>query len=441
MKKHTYIIVLIMALTSCSHISWTESENCPQIFPDYVGVTVPKDMAPLNFRMADGTRFTRKSELRGDTLFISVSSYDRKAGTGTHYKEFPIYLSDDAIDPYIAYRLIEPGYESWNNMGIYQRELSSFRETAIVTNEANGHGCVNCHSFNSGDPDKFIFHARGAGGGTVFVDGDSIRLQNLAATGPKKQGVYPSWHPGGRWIAFSSNSTQQSFTLNSTQPVEVYDHSSDIILVDSESGEVRTPSQLSGTPQMETFPSWSPDGRTLYYCCADSTADVALNRGAIHYALMAIDFNDGEFTGEPRTIWQSDSLSASFPRVNGDKLLFTVSAFATFPIWHKEADLWMLDLTTGEAGIAGNINSDDTESYHSWSSNGRWLLFSSRRLDGRYTRLYIAHYDGEGHFDKPFLLPQKNPDFNTLRLKSYNVPEFVSGKVGDRTKQIGRLFQ
>ena len=99
-----------------------------------------------------------------------------------------------------------------------------------------------------------------------------------------------------------------------------------------------------------------------------------------------------------------------------------------------------MDLETGEAAPAEALNSPETESYHSWSSNGRWVLLSSRRLDGRYTRLYIAHFDGEGHFGKPFLLPQKRYAHNVLRLKSYNVPEFVKGDPGRRSRSVSRLF-
>ena len=124
----------------------------------------------------------------------------------------------------------------------------------------------------------------------------------------------------------------------------------------------------------------------------------------------------------------------------GKWLLFTGSAYGTFPIWHKEADLYLMNLADGSFRPVQELNSDDTESYHSWSSNGRWVLFSSRRLDGRYTRLFLAHFDGEGHFGKPFLLPQKQFSHNVLRLKSYNVPEFVQGDPGRLDKAVSELF-
>ena len=75
------------------------------------------------------------------------------------------------------------------------------------------------------------------------------------------------------------------------------------------------------------------------------------------------------------------------------------------------------------------VNSDDVESYHSWNSNSRWLVFSSRRIDGLYTRPYLVHIDENGTSGKPFVLPQKDPDFYSRFMFSYNIPEFVKGKV------------
>lgn len=85
------------------------------------------------------------------------------------------------------------------------------------------------------------------------------------------------------------------------------------------------------------------------------------------------------------------------------------------------------------------LNSSDVESYHSWSSNGRWVIFSSKRIDGRYTRLYVAHWDGK-RFTKPLLLPQKNPEHNRERLYSYNIPEFAKTAVSIDRDQMAELF-
>lgn len=435
----TSALFLILSLTAaCGSPSQVEKvDSYPPIFPDYVGVTIPETIKDLPFKMEDGRKFSKTIQAKGDTLLVSVKAWNKGDKKATEYKAFPIIVSHDGIDPYVAYRLIEPGYESWRFMGIYQRELASTKESPIVTNRETGLGCMNCHSFQDGDPSHMLFHTRGTGGGTIFASAEGVERIDLTKTGPGRQGVYPMWHPDGRYVAFSSNSTFQGFTIKHEQPIEVFDTASDILIMDTKTQEV-TEYKTDGL--LETFPGWSGDGKTLYYCAADTVSDIQNNRGSVHYKLMSQEFKDGALVGEPRIVYEDDSCSVSFPRVFGDKLMFTRSSFGTFPIWHKEADLWLLDLNSGEARALDEINSDDTESYHSWSSNGKWVVFSSRRIDGRYTRLFIAHHDGNGNFSKPFLLPQKSADSDQLRMKSYNIPEFVKGQVPDYRKQVKKLY-
>lgn len=123
--------------------------------------------------------------------------------------------------------------------------------------------------------------------------------------------------------------------------------------------------------------------------------------------------------------------SATFPRISpdGHYLMFTLAEYGVFHIWHHDADLWMMDLSSGEARAMAELNSPDTESYHSWSSNGRWVVFSSRRYDGNYTRPFFAHVDKSGHATKPFELPCADPDYHRQFLRCYNIPEFMRGPV------------
>lgn len=435
------LALTFIAAVSCTRVSFADTDSYPDIFPDYIGTTVPEGMADLRFGMKDGSRCRISKRREADTLWYSVTVRGKGSGKGLKYREFPVYISHDGIDPYIVYRLIEPGYESWHDMGIYQRELATYREKAIVTNGINDRGCVNCHSFPSGDPRRMLFHARGKGGGTVIVDtrnGVRAEKTDLSGKGPRMQGTYPAWNPDGRHVVFSSNSTNQSFYIAAHQPLEVYDRASDMILLDLETGDVSTVAATDDV--LETFPAWSDDGRKLYYCAAENPGKLPDKRNALRYRLMELDFEDGRFSGQARTVLDIDSLSVSFPRISGDRLVFTASAYGTFPIWHREADLWMLSLSDGTVRRLDELNSGETESYHSWSSNGKWMVFSSRRTDGRYTRLYLTHCGDDGLFSKPFLLPQRNAKHNTLRLKSYNIPEFVKGEVPDVVKEVSVLF-
>ncbi|MBR2629367.1 MAG: hypothetical protein IKD24_06745, partial [Alistipes sp.] len=114
---------------------------------------------------------------------------------------------------------------------------------------------------------------------------------------------------------------------------------------------------------------------------------------------------------------------------DGQYLMYAKLEYGTFPVWHEESDMEMMRLSDGELVDVSPINSNDSESYHSWSSTSRWKVVASRRLDSRYARVYIAHVAEDGTCGRAFLLPQRNPQHNIWRLKSYNIPELVTGKV------------
>lgn len=86
------------------------------------------------------------------------------------------------------------------------------------------------------------------------------------------------------------------------------------------------------------------------------------------------------------------------------------------------------------------INSDRAESFKAWSSTSRWIVFTSRRDDGSYTRLYFTHIDADGRASKPFLLPQRDPEQNRRLFKSYNVPEFTVDAVRWETKRLEEIL-
>jgi len=123
--------------------------------------------------------------------------------------------------------------------------------------------------------------------------------------------------------------------------------------------------------------------------------------------------------------------SITFPRASPDGkfLAFCLTEYGYFTIHHNKSDLYLLDLETGKYRVANEINSKETESYHSWSTNGRWLIFSSRRLDGVHTRTFIAHIDEQGNFGKPFVLPQKDPGLYSKYLLNFNRPELMTSKI------------
>ena len=353
-------------------------------------------------------------------------------------------MASEAIDPYLVYRLIPPGYETWSAMGLYQRDLSSFREKPVIENKYIEDNCVNCHSFSQGNSENFMFHIRGSVGGTMIMRGEKMEKVDLKRDETLSAGVYPSWHPSGEYIAFSTNLIEQYFHASPQESIEVLDRKSDLIYYNIDSKEVKHVPGTQGDRYMETYPHWSPDGTSLYFSRSD--ADASSPFDSIRYDIYRIAFDPAtEEFGEPEAIFlaSSQGQSASFPRVSpdGHYLLCTLHDYGTFPIWHKEADLCLVDLSSGQAQVPQPINSDDTDSYHSWASNNRWIVFSSRRYDGRYTKPYISYMNSEGQFQKAFLLPQEDPRSNASFFYSYNRPELITGPIEVNPRQWIRAIR
>ena len=447
-------------------------EEAP-IYPDYKDVTVPANIAPMNFGVRGAEYMKAVGKVDGNEVFkasgedriclsqpewqsvlktasgkdieITVSVWDEKHPDGASYKPFKIHVSTDDIDGWLAYRLIPPGYENWNTMGIYERNLSSFEVKTIIENKQNNKGCVNCHNFASWSPENMMFHARGKGGGTVLVTDSKLFKLNLGQISGGRNGTYPAFHPTGRYIAFSNNRTHQVFYGNSRDKIEVYDAKSDLMFFDVKGGKMLTDERFNDSISWETFPAFSPDGKDLYFCSARAVR-MPVEYDSLHYSICRVAFNveDGALGETVDTVYSAAKQggSASFPRISPDGryMLFTLADCATFPIHHKEADLKMMDLQTGEMVDVSALNSPDVDSYHSWSSNGCWVVLSSKRQDGHYTKLYLSHFEN-GNFSKPFLLPQENPYENDVILYSYNIPEFIKAPAEFSKDEMANLFK
>lgn len=458
------IFLAIFFLCSCTGKpgkNLTECGKVPVIEPDYSDITIPCNIAPLNFKINEagiaffvristgsGTGFDIRSRNgiihipqrkwsrmlagnKGSNLNISIISKD-KNGHWLKYKPVTDRISNDPIDPYITYRILYPGYESWKEISIMQRDLSNFKEWPVIENSIADQNCVNCHSFNNGHTNNFLFHVRGSLGGTCFFNGDGYRKVNLKTKQMKYGAVYPRWHPSGRFVAFSSNKIVQQFHSTLLKKVEVSDLESSLILYSAEKNEIMDIKIAGRENSMDTYPEWSSDGKYLYFCRAPKVGE-AFDYQQVHYDLYRVSFDQPEMKfGEPELIFDASSSgrSVSFPRISPDGrfLVITLHNYGCFPIWHKEADLLMIDLATFKSSRMA-LNSDFTDSYHSWSSNGRWLTFSSKRDDGLTARFYISRIDENGNASKPFILPQKDPGFYKRFLKSFNIPELSTMKI------------
>lgn len=465
-----YILLLpVAAMVACSASlpeQYTVNGELPEISPEYTNVTIPCNIAPLTFRIdeeADDyvTRFAANglelivsgnevavssdewngliAAAKGDSIKVDV--FAQTSGVWEKFKTFSFVVSDDEIDPYISYRLIPPSYVAYEKLTINQRNLTNYDEDVVYSNmmiDAEPKGqCINCHAYKNYKTDNMQFHVRQTLGGTIFVKDGVMKKVNLKSDSTISAGVYPSFNPKYDLVAYSVNTTGQVFHTKHPNKVEVQDTLSDIIVYNPVN---ETVTNVANDPNaLEVFPNWSPDGKMLYYCVADvkcedpsKTRVHQLVKGYkdIKYNVVRRSWNpETGLFGSADTVFMATALgkSATFPRVspNGKFLLFALGEYGCFHIWHKDADLYLLDIEDGSYWPLEKANSPFAESYHSWSSNGKWILFASRRMDNNYSRLYIAHINEDGTSDKAFALPQAAPGHYDFFDRSYNVPEFM----------------
>lgn len=426
----------------------------PQIYPDYTDVTIPPNIAPLNFMLCDsadavtvevnGERMSCRGDNeavfdedewhrllrdnRGKRLTVQVMA--RYNGRWTAYRRFHWFVANDSIDPYLTYRLIEPDYEVWNHLVLQQRCVENFSTRNFADHNLLENRCMNCHTPSQQDAATSMLYVRGKGGGAILNRGGMLRKLNIQASTADHSMVSPSVYfgfaPGGRFIAFSSNVIIPAFHAKGSRRLEVYDSKSDVYVADLNTNTILLNTLTADSMVLETFPTISPDGRYLYYCAAPRL-DLPRQLRQLRYALVRIPFDAR--TG--RTGTQVDTLVSSrsvcHPRISPDgrHLVFTVADYGTFPIWHREADLWMLDLVTRRIDTLAVVNSRMSDTYHSWSSNSRWLVFASKRDDGLYGKPYFCYIDRHGKAHKPFVLPQRRAQVYDHLLKSFNAPELV----------------
>lgn len=189
-KISPFVILLLTILAACTPKpeNVTRVTEYAPIYPDYRDITIPYNIAPLNFLIekAEGLRaavYGKADSLvvygkgkacfpvdewkkwlyrqKGQTLQVRVTALIN--GKWLEYPAFQWRVAEDAIDGYLSYRLIEPGYEVWNDLQLCERNLENFSEKVIADNKLTGGNCMNCHTYGKQNGQLSLFHLRGRG--------------------------------------------------------------------------------------------------------------------------------------------------------------------------------------------------------------------------------------------------------------------------------------
>jgi hypothetical protein len=469
--KRKYLIVAIVLLVLISFLfvrifkisgikSYIENDRDPDIFPDYTSAMMPPNIAPLNFVVQENGRkyyvniysdnngkikiFSGKRKIiiprrkwkklldnsRGKSIFMDVYMKNRH-NKWEKFKTIKNNVAAENIDSYVVFRLINPAYMLWENMGIYQRNVENYSMKPVLLNRTTEKNCMNCHTFCSNNPDKMMLHLRSKPSGTILYNKGNLQMLNTGTMFTMSSCVYPSWHPEGDIIAFSVNKIKQKFHSAGMRSVTVLDRASDLVLYDIKKNMITTSPKVS-TSRLENLPNWSPDGKYLYFISGPEY-DENMPDTLVRYDLMRISYNiDKNEWGKVDTVLLSEETgkSITFPEVSpdGNYLIFCMADYGYFSIYSPSSDLYLMDLESFEYRRL-DINSKHVESFHSWSSNSRWFLFSSKRIDGLNSRIYFSYIDKEGVVYKPVLLPQRDPLFYSTFIYNFNRPVFIKEKI------------
>lgn len=460
------------------------TESAP-VFPPYVdGIHIPGNIAPLNFVLPDSVQrafvevssacVKRTFKIRQEMAFPlsfwkeAVSAVQNGKpdtlrlriilrGKSDRYIQFPEIrwiVCPDTIDPYLSYRLVQPTAGAYNVLELRERSLEDFRERVLISNKKMDNNCFNCHTYQNGQAERMMVHLRKPSEGSLYFREGQVHKVKLPVAESALRHlpdslrmplnfVYAAWHPFGDYIAFCTNILGISGYSAHKQYVNLFDSASNILLYRPSTtmdgrNEVSLPKALWTSEYEETWPAWSPDGKWLYFCRTDKSDKNLTQRYPswnervmhIYFDFCRIAFNPqtGRFADTVQVLLKSDTgQSYSVPRVHpdGKHILLCRGLFNSVP-YHSSGNLLLIHIDSlfQKENPAEILNSEECESWHEWSANGRWVVFSSKRQDGHYATPHIAFFNGKS-FEKPFVLPQRSCRFYQTNLRSFNLPTFT----------------
>jgi len=486
MSKKTILFLLaffgLLPTASGAGIDKYDSIDRPaQIRPDYTSTVIPPNIAPLNFMVHEnGSEYYVKVyadngepvEILSKSARIEIPPdpwhrlIENNRGSELHFDIFvktgdrgwvrfgviTSKIANENIDDFIAFRRTHPTYTlTRGQIAVYQRDLRNFDEKVVMENINYKAGCSSCHTFHQYNPDEMLLGIRNVkyGAMTLFVKDGQVSKINA------KIG-YTAWHPSGKLVLYSLNNLPMFFHSAQQEVRDTVDMDSVLAYYVVDSKAVRTAPQISRKDLLETWPAWSADGKYLYYCTSpltwlDQTKVPPEGYEKVKYDLVRISYDiDTDKWGEIETVLSAEDTgrSIAMPRISPDGkwLMFCMCDYGCFPPWQPSSDLYITDLQAAEKNGKYeyhklDINSNQSEAWHSWSSNSRWVIFSSKKDYSLFTRSYLSYVDEQGRAYKPIVVPKEDPRYYDRCLDAFTNADFMKGPITISPEQLAEAIR
>jgi tetratricopeptide (TPR) repeat protein len=210
-----------------------------------------------------------------------------------------------------------------------------------------------------------------------------------------------------------------------------------LVVYDTKTGTYMPLPGADDPEYVQSNPTWSPDGKSIVFArtkayrkdgITDASAilldekdvpEFVKDKKPFKFDLYRVPFNEGRGgTPEPIEGASHNGMSNYFAKFSPDGKWIVFCKAENYMLLMPDSELYIIPAEGGEARRL-RANTPLMNSWHSWSSNGRWLVFSSK-ANTSYTQLFLTHIDEDGRSTPPVVLERF-----TGTDRAANIPEFV----------------
>lgn len=331
-------------------------------------------------------------------------------------REIHVFISKYPLNDQVVFRTVEPLFDPAKTGIVNILDIPTGRTRNLFTAQNT---CTGCHAFSG----KISVHNNRKGTDRRLILNSTNKKSGLKEL-LNGNFSYVAISPDNKSIAVVVNTTSKiRLTKNYIEPFHMLYETGDIAIIDVETGKLSMLEGASDPGYVEDMPKFSPDGEKIYFSKYKTTKlmnsieimEIPAKGGK---AGTIINAKYGEFFFLPN------------PSPDG-KWITYVSADASRGIFaRKSSDICIYDILTGKSRKL-KINSEGMDSWHSWSSDGRWIIFSSNREQNGITSLYLSAFDENGMEHAPV----KVLGYSDLKI---NMPVFTSGWDKQENKNLNK---